>query len=205
MMSFAAGDYEGFELLYRRYSAAIYRFFFFGTHADQVLTAELFYDVWITVVRGRARYTNDIVFSDWLYHSAWARLHDHLRLHSLDREIDSLKPVSRESTVVSMADFLSHSDVADKDAAVSEDSVPSTAITTIEAEEDNSLIEALKNLSPEQKEVVLLRYCFSMSNQDISEFIDVSKSVVDRISREAASLLRQKVIVSHAQGDQFNG
>ena len=84
MMSFAAGDCEGFEVLYRRYSGAIYRFFYFGTHGDKSLAIELFQDVWMTVIRGRARYTNEINFVDWLYHSAWARLHDHLRLHTLE-------------------------------------------------------------------------------------------------------------------------
>ncbi len=215
MMSFAAGDCEGFEVLYRRYSASIYRFFYFGTHADQALTAELFYDVWMTVARGRARYTNDINFTDWLYHSAWARLHDHLRLHSLDREIDNLKPVNRESTVVNMADFVSDSAKSDEKGSVadissdtpevdarkflSDDSLPESSLP------DSSLIAAITNLNPEQKEVVLLRYCFSMSNPDIAEFIDVSKSTVDRITREASSLLRQNVIESRVQGDQFNG
>lgn len=200
MMSFAAGEGEGFELLYRRHSASIYRFFYFGTHADQSLTADLFYDVWMTVVRGRARYTLDINFTDWLYHSAWARLHDHLRLHALDREIDNLKPVVRESTVVSLAEFVSGKDATDA-------SEPVTDVITQkpESEEDSSLVEAIKNLNPEQKEVVLLRFCFSMSSPDIAEFIDVSKSTVDRISREASSLLRQNVTVTSAQGDQFNG
>jgi len=179
MMSFAAGDREGFELLYRRHSASIYRFFYFGTHADQALATELYYDVWMTVVRGRMRYSNDINFTDWLYHSAWARLHDHLRLHSLELDLDSLKPASKKSTVVS----------------------PSTAAV----EQEKSLVDAIQNLSPEQKEVVLLKFCFSMSNQDISDFIDVSKPTVDRITRESAVLLRAKVATPHVEGDQFNG
>lgn len=208
MMSFAAGDCEGFELLYRRYSTSIYRFFYFGTHADQSLSAELFYDVWMTVVRGRARYTNDINFTDWLFHSAWARLHDHLRLHSLDREMDSLKPITRSSTVVNMADFIADSKQSDETEEKAEEIIGDVSASkqADDSMQNNLLVEAIRNLSPEQKEVVLLRYCFSMSNQDISEFIDVSKSTVDRIAREASSLLRQNVAESDGQqGGQFNG
>ncbi len=207
MMSFAGGDYEGFNLLYRRHSASIYRFFYFGTHADTALAEELYYDVWLTVVRGRMRYTHDINFKDWLYHSAWARLHDHLRLHSLDRDSDNLKTVSRESAVVSMAEFVAETDKARSDGLTSDVSDNSRNDETVvaEVEDDKSLVDAIVNLSAEQKEVVLLRYCLSMSNQDIADFIDVGKSTVDRISREASGLLRRKVSVTQAQRDQFNG
>lgn len=207
MMSFAAGDYEGFNLLYRRHSASIYRFFYFGTHADKALTEELYHDVWLTVVRGRLRYTHDINFKDWLFHSAWARLHDHLRLHSLERDPDNLQTMSRESTVVSMAEFIAESDKAgsgelNTDAKIT---LPNHGSLASEEEEAQSLVEAIVNLSAEQKEIVLLKYCLSMSNQDIADFIDVGKATVDRISREAAGLLRQKITVPQVRRDQFNG
>ncbi len=208
MMSFAAGDPEGFDLLYKRHSASVYRFFYFGTHADKVLAAELFHDVWMTVVRGRLRYTHDINFCDWLHHSAWARLHDHLRLHSLDRDPDNLRSVSRDSTVVTMADFLANNEPS-KTAAATQSTVsidtPVVEKTNNHPLIDHPLIEVIKIMSAEQKEVVLLRFCFSMSNQDIAEFIDVSKSTVDRIAREASILLRQKVPMAQAHGDRFNG
>lgn len=207
MMSFASGDVEGFDLLYRRYSESIYRFFYFGTHADKILSAELFYDVWMSVVRGRMRYSNDIVFRDWLYHCAWARLHDHLRLHALDDEIDSEAVTKSESTVLNISDF-----IAENGKPVSTESLPHSGIrkpsikaSANEDDENMSLVEAVKKLTPEQKEIVLLRYCFSMSNQNIADFIDVSKSTVDRVSRDAASLLRQKVVMAQVEGDQSNG
>ena len=212
MMSFAAGDCEGFEVLYRRHSGSIYRFFYFGTHGDKSLAAELFHDVWMTVVRGRQRYTNDINFVDWLYHSAWARLHDHIRLHSLEQESDEPGVTAEQPQVVSIVsknrstkaldgEVDEHPDVA---AAADElesstDKLPDNSLA------DASLINAIKSLSPEQKEVVLLRYCFSMSVQDIADFIDASKSTVDRLVRETASLLRQNVSMQLTDSEQFNG
>ena len=214
MMSFAAGDYEGFEVLYRRHSGAIYRFFYFGTHGDKSLAADLFHDVWMTVVRGRIRYTNDINFADWLYHSAWARLHDHIRLYSLERESEAQSVTAKESKVVSIAsknrsmtelDGENPEDQSDVTVVAGdfenelEASVPDAALA------EPSLLDAIKNLNPEQKEVVLLRYCFSMTVQDIADFIDVSKSTVDRLARETASALRQHVSMQQINSEQFNG
>ncbi len=214
MMVFAAGDYEGFEVLYRRYSGSIYRFFYFGTHGDRSLTAELFHDVWMTVVRGRIRYTKDINFADWLYHSAWARLHDHIRLHSLERETEVQRVTAKEPKVVSIAsrnramtelDDEEPEDQSDVTFAAGEfenelmASAPDTAMS------ETSLLDAIENLNPEQKEVVLLRYCFSMTVQDIADFIDVSKATVDRLARETVSALRQHVSMQQAKSEQLNG
>jgi len=204
MMSFAAGDCEGFEVLYRRHRSSIYRFFFFGTHGDKALAAELFHDVWMTVVRGRMRYTNDINFADWLFHSAWARLHDHLRLHSLEQNPDGSDATTKDSKVVNIASkscSIEEFDTEDSDV------VTDVALhaSEVENETDSSLMDELRNLNPEQKEVVLLRYCFSMSVQDIADFIDVSKSTVDRVVRETATVLRQNISVQQTNSEQFNG
>ena len=199
MLSFAAGDQEGFEVLYRRHSASVYRFFYFGTHGDELLAAELFEDVWVTVVRGRVRYTNEITFTDWLYHSAWARLHDHLRLHLLDRNIDDTDNV--ESSVVSIDAFRPQTQ---KDALTDETSDIGNNTDTQNSEfEDQTepagekhqpsnaaLLTCISEMSPEHKEVVLLRFCFSMNNQEIADFLDVGKSLVDRAYGEAVKMIR---------------
>lgn len=213
MMSFAAGDCEGFEVLYRRYSGAIYRFFYFGTHGDKSLAIELFQDVWMTVIRGRARYTNEINFVDWLYHSAWARLHDHLRLHTLEQDSDDHSVTSQSSKVVSIVsksrsieelNAEESDELVDVGADVVE-AVPEVVNDANTSLADSSLIDVIKNLDPEQKEVVLLRYCFSMTAQDIADFIDVGKSTVDRLARETAAVLRQKVSMRLNNGEQLNG
>ena len=204
MMSFAAGDCEGFEVLYRRHSGSIYRFFYFGTHGDKSLAGELFHDVWMTVVRGRMRYTNDINFVDWLHHSAWARLHDHLRLHSLEQDPDGLRVTSKESNVVSIASKSRSNEEIDS-GSVADVSGQASENNTDESLPDTSLIDAIKNLSAEQKEVALLRYCFSMTALDIAEFIDVNKATVDRIARETGSVLRREVSLLQTNGEQFNG
>lgn len=215
MLSFAAGDLGGFKLLYRRHSQAVYRFFYFGTNGDETLTSELFLDVWITVVRGRVRYTNEITFTDWLYHSAWARLHDHLRLHPLDNKFDhTLSPThglkvkglknkdSKESTVVSLEPraSLEQTDCSIGSAESElkkETDTPGSQHTDggckSVSDEDSVLLSCVSNLIPEHKEVVLLRFCFSMNNQEIADFLDIGKSVIERTCREAVVLLRAQL------------
>lgn len=192
MLSFAAGDGEGFDLLYKRHAESVYRFFFFGTHGDETLTAELYQDVWLTVVRGRARYTNEISFTDWLYHSAWARLHDHIRLHPLDSSVDTKKDTFAPSNVVQLnRDCKAEEDQVDANSTVDEIAEPSDDSPAVKATDKNSvLLDGIKNMSPEHKEVVLLRFCFSMCLQDIADFLDVSKPTVDRCFNEAVRILR---------------
>ena len=199
MLSFAAGDQEGFELLYRRYSASVYRFFFYGTQGNEPLSAELFQDVWMTVVRGRVRYSTDINFVDWLFHSAWARLHDHLRLHPID---DDANDTGQRSSVVRMDTFAKRSsdDAALADANDENDELSAaevkmkldvdTQVIAEESENRHSLLRSIKNLSSEHTEIVLLRYCFSMDLSDIAEFLDIRKDSVDRLVRDAVKCLR---------------
>ena len=196
MLSFAAGDGEGFDLLYRRHGESVYRFFYFGTHGDESLAAELFQDVWMTVVRGRARYTNEINFTDWLYHSAWARLHDHIRLHPLV-ESEQIKS-QRHSTVVRLDAYReTETETAEHtvEAGVEESAakLPMDVVATGDVKGNAALVRSVENMTPEHKEVILLRYCFSMSLQDISEFLDVSKTTVDRCFREAVKVVRDDI------------
>lgn len=208
MLSFAAGDEAGFELLYRRYSAAVYRFFFYGTQGNEPLCAELFQDVWMTVVRGRVRYSSDINFVDWLFHSAWARLHDHLRLHPIDDEYD----VGQRSSVVRIDAFskkdVDNTSLADADeendellaAEVKTKFEVDAQAVTAESESRHSLLRGIKNLNSEHTEIVLLRYCFSMDAQDIAQFLDIKKDAVDKLVRDAVKCLRRDVAEALTNG-----
>ncbi len=210
MLSFAAGDGDGFDLLYQRHSEAVYRFFYFGTHGDVSLASELFQDVWMTVVRGRARYTNEINFTDWLYHSAWARLHDHLRLHPLERkgEATQKKSTQQKSSVVSLESYRKtegqKTELSSAEPMTAEPQSPKPNVEELlveqdevadkaEASADTILVKCIENMSPEHKEVVLLRFCFSMSLQDISDFLDVGLQTVEICFREAVKIVRDEL------------
>lgn len=173
MLSYRAGDEQGFDMLYERHKNPIYRFFYFGTGGDRTLAGELFQDVWMTVVRGRMRYNKNISFTDWLHHVAWARLYDHIRLHPQTE----FGPVESEQSEI----FRSVEPVSNVVALYphSETKV-----------EPSDLLSQLKRLSDEHREIVLLRYCFRMSFTEIAQFLDVARSAVNRLHREALVSLR---------------
>jgi RNA polymerase sigma-70 factor (ECF subfamily) len=168
MLSYRSGDPNGFDILYERHKKSVFRFFYFGTGGDAALATELFQDVWMTMVRGRKRYHKEISFTDWLHHVAWARLYDHIRLHP--------QPEQDNETPRAVDDGLPSNVVALQPKANSA---------------DDDLIAQLKVLSDEHREIVLLRYCFRMSFTDIAHFLDVARSSVNRLHREALVCLRQ--------------
>jgi len=79
MLRYRDGDLAAFETLYRRHKDALYRYLLRGC-AQPEAAAELFQDVWASLVRARARYEPRAKFSTWLYKLAHNRLIDHLRL-----------------------------------------------------------------------------------------------------------------------------
>lgn len=172
MLSYSAGESEGFAALYERHKISVYRFFYFGSDGDEGLAGELFQDVWMTVVRGRKRFTKDICFSDWLRHIAWARLYDHLRLHSSRL---SEFPVAAEQT-----------DFPENVVAIH----PNGLALSFDALSDAQLLHQLKSLTDDHREIVLLRYCFRMDFNEIARFLDVARSSVNRLHKEAVVCLR---------------
>ena len=172
MLLFSDGEIDGFQQLYDRHKQSIYQFFFYGSNGDQALSSELFQDVWITIVRGRKRFTKDICFIDWLRHVAWARLYDHLRMYPVDRqpEIDS---TPEPSNIVSLTRRLSGN----------------SAVSAVGS--DCCLLKTMQTLPDEQCEIVLLRYCFKMDLNEIASFLDVARTSVNLLHKEALVSLRR--------------
>ena len=179
MLSYSAGDKEGFDVLYRRHKTSVFRFFYFGTEGDETLAGELFQDVWMTIVRGRKRYTKDIRFADWLRHIAWARLYDHLRLHpSYHLEKRQLSAGSEDTL---------QQDLPPNVVSMYPNGVP----VDFNSMSDEQLLGQLKSLSDDHREIVLLRFCLRMDFNEIAQFLDVARSSVNRLHREAVVRLRQ--------------
>ncbi len=78
MMRYAAGDAGAFEALYRRHRGPLYRYLLRQTGSEAV-AEELFQDIWLKVVKARARYEVRALFRTWLYRIAHNRLIDHYR------------------------------------------------------------------------------------------------------------------------------
>jgi RNA polymerase sigma-70 factor (ECF subfamily) len=82
MQAYAAGDAGAFDALYARHKGGMYRYLL--RHCGHAGTAdELFQDVWLNVIRGRAAYVPSARFTTWLYRIAHHRLVDHWRARGL--------------------------------------------------------------------------------------------------------------------------
>lgn len=182
MLSYSVGESEGFEVLYSRHKTSVYRFFYFGTDGDENLAGELFQDVWMTIVRGRKRFSKDIRFADWLRHIAWARLYDHLRLHPT-YHLDN-----RQFPSTMAVDNTRHDpDLPENVVAIHRNGMA----MDFNAMSDAQLLRQLQSLSDDHREIVLLRFCFRMDFNDIAQFLDVARSSVNRLHREALARLRR--------------
>ncbi len=174
MLLFSDGEVDGFQHLYDRHKQSIYQFFFYGTNGDKELSSELFQDVWMTIVRGRKRFTKDICFIDWLRHVAWARLYDHLRMYPVARQQEPEQKFEH-SNIVSLAQRKPNQ----------------SRLPAIGSE--NCLLMTMQSLPDEQCEVVLLRYCFKMDLNEIASFLDVARTSVSHLHKEALAYLRRNV------------
>lgn len=78
MLAYAGGDAAAFDILYRRHRARLYRYLLRQVDSRAV-AEELYQDVWLNVVRSRARYRVEAKFLTFLFRVARNRLIDHLR------------------------------------------------------------------------------------------------------------------------------
>ena len=78
MLAYAAGRADAFDELYARYSKPLYQFVLHGC-SNAPSAAEIFQDVWLSVVHARAQFTDTGTFKSWLYRIARNKLVDHYR------------------------------------------------------------------------------------------------------------------------------
>jgi len=130
----------------------------------------------MTVVRGRARFTIDINFIDWLRHVCWARLYDHLRLHPVSEVEQTAMIGSAGGASGNVVQFLPPVSCGNTDG--------------------HGLLNQMNKLSEDQREVALLRFCFRMTATEIAEFLDMNTGVASRLQREASDILRAGMLES---------
>ncbi|HEX6944875.1 MAG TPA: sigma factor, partial [Casimicrobiaceae bacterium] len=66
MLAYAAGDAAAFDALYARHKGPLYRYLLRHLR-ERSLADELYQDVWMRVVNGRAGYAPTAKFTTWLY------------------------------------------------------------------------------------------------------------------------------------------
>ena len=135
------GQANAFNLLYQRYQTQLYRYLLnrLGDHHN---TDELFQDIWARIIKTRYEVKSNASFRTWLYTIARNRLIDHYRSNQIKLvEIEDSHPV----------------DNAGPDEQL------------IQAENDNDILHAVRQLPREQQDVFLLKVESGMSLQEIAD------------------------------------
>ena len=168
MLRYAAGEAAAFAPLYARHKDGVWRYLLRGSQ-NEASTAELFQDVWASVVRSRASYHPTARFATWLYRLAHNRLVDHWRAAKPHDELDD----------------------AAQELAGHEHETP--AARAVQSEQGTRLLAALAALAPEQREAFLLQAEGGLSLEDIATTQGVGRETVKSRLRYALVKLRKEL------------
>lgn len=173
MQAWCAGDATAFERLYGRHKGGVLRYLL-RQSGRRELAEELFQDVWLKVVNGRASYETRSRFGAWLYSIAHNRLMDHFRQHS-------------------RAHLLSYED----EAPMGDE--PSAALhaqpeRALERKQDaRELLRLLDALPAPQREAFVLQQEGELSVEEIATVTGVSRETAKSRLRYALSKLRAEM------------
>lgn len=160
------GHRKSFGLLYDRYLTQIYRFIYLKVNDRQTaedLAHEVFASAWANLKGYRHQ---GFPFSSWLYRIARNRVIDYYRV--LKPHLD-LENVSEE---------LIRTD----------DAIPERVDETLNVER---VLRALKQLKPDQQDVIIMRFVEGLSHEEIAEGLDKTPGAVRLIQHRAIGELRR--------------
>lgn len=168
MLRYAAGEAAAFAPLYARHKDGVWRYLLRGCH-NEASTAELYQDVWASVVKSRHSYQATARFATWLYRLTHNRLVDHWRAtkphEALDEEAQALIAQDHET--------------------------PSAR--AVQCEQGARLLAALAALAPEQREAFLLQAEGGLSLEEIATTQGVGRETVKSRLRYALVKLRKEL------------
>lgn len=155
-----------FEMLYRRHKDPLHRYFLRGC-ADREAAAEMFQDVFASIIRTRSRYEPRARFTTWLYTLAHNRLMDHYRLRRLPTA-----PLE-----------------AGEDIAAPEHEGPDRGAQN--AQLQGRLLQELARLPVEQREALLMKEEGGLSLEEIAQATGVGRETVKSRLRYALVKLKE--------------
>lgn len=171
MLRYRDGDARAFETLYARHKGPLFRYLL-RQCGERVVAEELFQEVWMNLIRARARYTVQARFTTYLYHIAHHRFIDHCRQRAGARVYALLAndPPALDQLPAASA------------------SEPERQM--LSQERVDRLREALDRLPPLQCEAFLLREEAGLSLEQIAEVTGVNAETAKSRLRYAVNRLR---------------
>jgi RNA polymerase sigma-70 factor (ECF subfamily) len=170
MLRYRDGDAAAFDILYCRHKGSIYRYLL-RSCGNEAITEELFQDVWMNLIRARERYMVKAKFTTYLYQLARNRLIDHYRRNTANPGNDCGNSQEQVDTL-----------------ATQYQDQPEVQVEL--RQQTKSLLELIKTLPDEQREVFLLREEAGMTVNEITEITGVNAETTKSRLRYAVSKLR---------------
>lgn len=156
---YLSGDTESFSILYARYRVLLYNYLNQLLNFDRVLADDLFQQTWIRALDNLSKYHDRQQFSAWLLRIAHNLVMDNYRRNKKFRQLDG----------GSLDDENNHFEPAGKGME------PWRELSNTEL--GNAIREALEKLSPDLREVFLLR----QEELSFKEIADIQKTSVNTV------------------------
>jgi RNA polymerase sigma-70 factor (ECF subfamily) len=166
MVRYGQGDIGAFEQLYRRHRAALYRYVL-RLSPSRADAEEIFQEVWMAVIQGRARYAPTARFTTFLFAIAHRRIADRLR------------QAARRPRAEMPEDVF--------------DAGPGPQALMENAALGAALAKAVSGLSHEHREAYLLRLEGELSVEEIASVTGVPFETAKSRLRAANRILREKL------------
>jgi len=168
MLRYRDGDVAAFELLYERHNDALYRYLFRRCqHRDAA--EDIFQEVWGKIIKARENYRPTAKFTTFLYRVAHNCFIDHVRRNKR------------------------HTQVADVDPDNQPDPADLPEMQTERSLARHRLIEALRQLPDEQRDVFLLREEAGLSLDQIAAVTGANRETTKSRLRYATNKLRTAI------------
>jgi len=163
MANWAAGEFGAFEALYERHRGPLYRYVLRQV-SDPATANDLYQGSWEKVIRARRSWRPGAPFRAWLYRIAHNHVVDHFRRQRPETE---LQPECMESPGEGPEQALGRE------------------------HRESRLKEALAQLSPKQREAVLLKLEGGLDLQSIANVLGVNRETAKSRLRYAVAQLKE--------------
>ena len=164
-----AGDVLSFDLLYEKYHKKVY-YFALGYLKTKEDAEEVVQEVFLNLWKSRAKIKEHYIFSRYLFRITFNAIHKAFRKQNTDRK---------------------HLENVIKEFVIDDDS------TTIDIEYNNLLETAntyINKLPARQKQIFKLSFNEHLTNEEISEKLDISKKTVDNYISNTRAFLKKYLI-----------
>ncbi len=160
------GDGQAFGKLYLKYLDAIYRYVFFRVNQSQPDAEDITEIVFLKAWQNVHSFkSKDIGFKAWIYKIARNQIIDHYRNYK--------KPEKLKENNIDKTQDLEN--------------------TILQKLEVKNVLKAMDNLSPEHKQILMLKYIEDLTNEEICAILDKSNEAVRALQSRALKKLREIV------------